>query len=356
MTIKKKGDGNWEYCVYLGQDENGKKKYKRKCGFKTRKACIEEASKFENEKTKNKNNTKTFREVGLMYLEDCKNRGIRKTTLDIYDNRFNMISKNFKKINYIISKITTKDIIEFIYDSYFMSLSYNYKKSLLFLLKSIFIYATKQDLIKKDIFNKIPTIRKNVSVRNIWGENELKKYLPKLKNFRYFDVVYLALETGMRRGELLALTWDCIDFEKGSIFINKSYATSKNFTGFNQPKTISGIREIILLKRSLEILKSRYKNHHSNYVFPNKKNPNKPLSPTLLTKSFKNFLYKNNIRPIHFHDLRHIHATFLLKYNIDYKILSKRLGHTNIAFTLQTYTHVIPENEAKLLKNLPQLY
>ena len=58
MTIKKKGDNNWEYCVYLVQDENGKKKYKRKCGFKTKKACIEEASTFENISNKKGNKTK----------------------------------------------------------------------------------------------------------------------------------------------------------------------------------------------------------------------------------------------------------------------------------------------------------
>lgn len=47
MVIKKKNEGNWEYCIYLGQDESGKKKYKRKCGFKTKKACIKEALTYE---------------------------------------------------------------------------------------------------------------------------------------------------------------------------------------------------------------------------------------------------------------------------------------------------------------------
>ncbi len=357
MVIKKKGDKNWEYCVYIGQDENGKKKYKRKCGFKTKKACIEEASAFENEKTKNKNDTKTFKEVALMYLQDCKNRGIRQTTLNIYKVRFKTIELHFKKTNELINQITNKDIIDFIYDDFFISLSYNYKKHLLSILKSIFSFALKNNLVKENITENMPKFIKSTSkVSQIWSEAEVKKYLPILKNFKYFDIVCLALETGLRRGELLALTWDCVNFEKETILVNKIYVRSTNFLGFNAPKTKAGIREIFLLENSLNILKLRYKNKKSKYIFPNEKNYNKPLCPTNLTTSFKTFLNENNIRHIRFHDLRHIHATFLLNNNINHKVLSKRLGHTNIAFTLQTYTHVLRENERNLFKNLPKLY
>lgn len=84
MVIKKKCDNNWEYCVYLGQDENGKKKYKRKSGFKTKKACIKEASMFEEQKSINKNNSKTFREVCSLFLEDCIKCGLKPTTVITY--------------------------------------------------------------------------------------------------------------------------------------------------------------------------------------------------------------------------------------------------------------------------------
>ncbi len=357
MVIKKKGDKNWEYCVYTGQDENGKKKYKRKSGFKTKKACIEEASSFKNKKFKNKENIKTFIEVGLMFIEDCKVRGLKQTSIDNYYDIFKMITKYFEYSNYLINSITIDNIYNFMYSRYVNSLSNCYKKSILFILKSIFLFAEKHTFISNNICQEIEFMKiKNTSVRNIWSEAELKQYLPILKNFKYFDIVFLALETGLRRGELLALTWDCVNFEKNTLMVTKSYIKSSNFLGFSTPKTKSGNREIALLDNSIALLKKRYMERTSKYIFPNYKNNNIPIYPNTLTKEFKKFLIKNNIRTIHFHDLRHIHATLLLNKNINYKLLSKRLGHNNISFTLQTYTHIMQDSELQIFKSIGNLF
>ena len=111
----------------------------------------------------------------------------------------------------------------------------------------------------------------------------------------------------------------------------------------------------MLLNRSIKIFKQRSLNKNLNMYFMMKKIL-KPFSPRRLYNTFTNFLYKNNIKHITIHDLRHIHATLLLNNNIDYKILSKRLGHTNVAFTLQTYTHVLPEREITLFKNMDNIF
>lgn len=95
MVIKKKGERNWEYCVYIGQDEHGKKKYKRKCGFTTKKACVKEASKFEEQKLINKNNIKTFRDICDLFLDDCVKRGLKPTTLITYKWQINFFYKKF---------------------------------------------------------------------------------------------------------------------------------------------------------------------------------------------------------------------------------------------------------------------
>ena len=89
MVIKKKCDNNWEYCIYIGKDENGKKKYKRKCGFKTKKECLEEANKIEEKKLIIKNNTKTFKNVCYLVLEDCVKRGLKPTTVITYKRQVN---------------------------------------------------------------------------------------------------------------------------------------------------------------------------------------------------------------------------------------------------------------------------
>lgn len=357
MVIKKKGSNNWEYCVYIGQDDTGKKKYKRKCGFKTKKSCVEEACMFENKKLKSKENIKTFTEVGLMFLEDCKVRGLKKTSIDNYYDIFKMLTKYFEHANYLINSITIENIYSFMYSKYVNQLSNCYKKSMLFILKSIFIFAEKHKLISNNICQDIEFTKvKNTSIRNIWSESELKQYLPILKNFKYFDIVFLALETGLRRGELLALTWDCVNFKKNTLMITKSYIKSSNFLGFSTPKTKSSNREIDLLDNSMALLKKRHMEKTSKYIFPNRQNKNIPVHPNTLTKEFKKFLVKNNIRTIHFHDLRHIHATLLLNKNVNYKLLSKRLGHNNIAFTLQTYTHIMQDSELQIFKSIGNLF
>lgn len=355
MVIKKKSEGNWEYCIYLGQDENGKKKYKRKCGFKTRKACIEEASKFENEKTINKNNIKTFKEVCDLFLEDCTKRGLKPTTIITYKSQLEFIFKNFNPINKDIKKIKSNDIYEFINSK--VNLHKNiFKRKIVEFVKCIFTYAKKTKLITNNIFDdiKLPKITSNT--QNIWSEKEIKKYLPILKKFKHYDILYLVLETGLRKGEISALTWDCVDFEKNIITVDKSYIIHGNFKGITFPKTNSAIRQVVLLDKSIEILKKRYKNKISEYVFPNQKNINMPVNPNAVTSSFRRFLKRYNLKKIRFHDLRHIHATLLLNKNINYKILSKRLGHSNVSFTLQTYTHVIPEHEIQLFKNLSRIF
>lgn len=355
MTIKKKGDNNWEYCIYLGQDENGKKKYKRKCGFKTKKACTEEASKFENEKIKNKEYSKTFKEVCDLFLEDCTRRGLKPTSIVTYKTYIKFFINNFTQISKDIKKIDSNDIYNFINTKINLRKSI-FKRKIVEFMKFIFKYAKKNKLVYCNIFDEIQ-LPKAINInRNIWSDEEIKEYLPIFKNFKYYNLFYLVLETGLRRGEVCALTWDCVDFKKNIITINKSYVMHGDFAGVTTPKTNASIRQIVLLEESIKILKYLYKNRISKYVFPNPNNLNIPISPRAVSSNFKRFLKRYNIRKIRFHDLRHIHATLLLNNNINYKILSKRLGHSNVSFTLQTYTHIIPEHEIQLFKNLSRIF
>ena len=355
MTIKKKGDNNWEYCVYIGQDENGKKKYKRKCGFKTKKACTEEASKFEEQKLMIRKNIKTFNEACSLFLDNCVRRGLRQTTIVTYKAQVKFLLNNFDQANKDITKIKSNDIYDFINTK--INLRKNiYKRKIVEFLKYVFTYAKKTNLVSNNIFDDIQ-LPKIVTVnKNIWSEHEINNYLPLLKKFKYYDIVYLVLETGLRRGEVCALTWDCVDFFKNVLTVEKSYVINGTFSDITFPKTNSSIRQIVLLDESIKILKKLYKNKTSEYIFPNPNNLNKPINPQVLSANFKRFLIKNNIKMIKFHDLRHIHATLLLNKNVNYKILSKRLGHSSVAFTLQTYTHVIPDHEFQLFKNLSRIF
>lgn len=352
MVIKKKNEGNWEYCVYLGQDENGKKKYKRKCGFKTRKACVQEASIYIKNKS---NNNLIFKNICTLFLEYCKNKNLKQNTLISYTQKLNLILSKCDFTNKNIKTINSNDIYNFFNTHTNLYLNSS-KRKYMEVLKFVFNYAKRNKLIYNNIFDDIILPKITISTKNIWDKKDIKKYLPTLKNFKYFDVILLVLETGLRLGEVAGLTWDCVNFNKNIIVINKSYISVKGFSGFSTPKTKSGTREIVLLNNSINMLKKRFKQNRSKYVFPNHKNNNIPINPHTLSSHFKRFLINNGIKPINFHALRHIHATLLLNRDINYKILSKRLGHANVSFTLQTYTHVTPDYEVQLFKKINTLF
>ncbi len=351
MVIKQKGNGKWEYCVYLGLDERGKKKYKRKSGFQTEKDCRKAANKIK-QKLDNEKNYITLENICDKFLIDCENRGLRITTIYTYRNQIHFIENNFKYFNNKdIRKITVYDIDEFI--RHVLTVSHGFFKRLIVsFMKTIFIYAKNNKYIKNNIFDniKLPPMHKNY--KTLWNKADLELYLQKLKEFKYYDIVILVLETGLRRGEVSALTWDCVDLNRGVIMINKSYINNGYLTVMHTPKTNSGIRSIALLNNSIEILRKRYKTKCSKYVFPDDKDKNLPIDPVKLYTSFSAFLKKHDMKYIRFHDLRHLHATLLLNNNVNYKILAKRLGHSNVSFTLQTYTHILPDYELDLFKSI----
>lgn len=352
MVVKKKADKNWEYCVYIGKDNNGKKKYKRKCGFKTRKECIEEAKTFVKIDIKK---SSRFCDVCQLFLEDCNGRELKISTLLSYKGIIVTINKNFPKARNDIKNITKNDIVDFLND-YTKYSSVGYKRKIVEVFKYIFKFAKNNKLIAHNIMDDMPLPKIIPTLKQIWSEKEIKEYLPILKNFKYYDIVYLTLETGLRKCEVVALTWDCVDLDRGVITIDKSYVTAKGYTYFSTPKTMAGVRTVALLQGSLEMLRKLYKKRRSKYVFPHPADINLPAHPHTVATHFTRFLKNNNLKPIRFHDLRHIHATLLINKNINYKVVSKRLGHTNIAFTLQVYTHILQDYEIQLFRDLSHIF
>ena len=134
-----------------------------------------------------------------------------------------------KFYNYYIDEINENDISDFFNSKYFLKLSSRTKLLLFSLLKSVFTFALKENLINENIFVNIAPIKKDYSIIKIWNENDLKSYIPKLKKFKYYDIVLLALETGMRKGKILALTWDCINFFKKNNISRKKRGKNHKF-------------------------------------------------------------------------------------------------------------------------------
>ncbi len=194
---------------------------------------------------------------------------------------------------------------------------------------------------------------------------QVNQLLAAAKDSRFDVFYYLAIVTGMREGELLGLKWGDVDWASQSIKVQRQVQWKNKSKGqagpryfYKTPKSKAGIRRIALGGISMEKLKLQKnraamqrllageKWEEQDLVFPNLFG--RPIEATNLVREFNKLLARANLPKIRIHDLRHTAATMILLMNIHPKIVSERLGHSDIRITLQLYSHAIPtlQNEA----------
>ncbi len=176
------------------------------------------------------------------------------------------------------------------------------------------------------------------------------------EKLKYKTAVYLAILTGMRRGEILGLEWKDIDFEKNEISIERTSVYSEGLGVFtkstkteNSQRTVSFPNElaVVLKKYQKEYMKNRLKLgelwQDSGRLMVQWNG--KPMFPSTLSQWFKKFLEKHNLPVITFHQIRHTSATLLIAQGVDIATVAKRLGHANNTTTLNFYTHAIQSED-----------
>jgi len=205
--------------------------------------------------------------------------------------------------------------------------------------------ALKEDLIAKNVANTAQPPRKEKKEMRVLSQEEIKKLLEANKDHKLYPLLLLELGTGLRVSELLALHWNNIDLEKGSVQIVGNIVESKEGVKYQaMPKTKSSIRNIPLpieVVNGLQEYRDKIKPNDKDIVFLNTKGTY--IRPCRINQTFKTiWLKKAGLQPINFHSLRHTHATQLLAHNVHAKIIQQRLGHSNIATTMDIYSHALP--------------
>lgn len=201
---------------------------------------------------------------------------------------------------------------------------------------------------------------------------EQMKFIEALKGHELEMLFLTALDTGLRQGELFALTWKDIDFDNACIHVNKSFKDIKNIdTGEYEritqtPKTSNAIRSVPIPthlvgrlkqhKLSQRALKLKMGNlyHDNKLVFANEFGNN--FNSSNIRKRLKKILIDNGLSDRKFHDLRHTYATRLFELGEEAKTVQELLGHSNISITLDTYTHVLDSMKKKAASKLDDLY
>ena len=167
---------------------------------------------------------------------------------------------------------------------------------------------------------------------------QLSAFLREAKESGVYELYYLDLATGLRRGELLGLKWGDIDLKLGIIHVHRQVARVNGEVREVPLKTKNAYRSIAISKEAVEMLKEMEKHKRSEYVFPSPTGG--PISPDSVRHMLHRVLKRAGLPELRFHDLRHTFATLALQNGVDIKTVSGMLGHYSAGFTLDTYAHV----------------
>ena len=196
----------------------------------------------------------------------------------------------------------------------------------------------------------------------VLNETETAQMLRKAEGARLYTPILLAVTTGMRRGEILALTWPDIDLKAEKLRMTKSLEQTKAGLTVKSTKTAKGRRTIPLPMMTVKGLRRhkaqqgqwrlRLGSAYRDLGLVCAARDGSYWQPDSLSKDFQLFLQESKLPRIRFHDLRHTHATQLLRQSVHPKIVAERLGHSTITITLDTYSHVVPGLQEEAARQL----
>jgi integrase len=185
-----------------------------------------------------------------------------------------------------------------------------------------------------------------------WTAAELRRFLDHVRDDRLFAAWRLAASTGLRRGELLGLRWRDVDLDAGRVSVGQTLTTVGNKVAFGEPKTARGKRSIALDGVTINALRTwRARQAEERLTFGPAwrdtglvfgREDGSLIHPDTFSFRFDRQVRAAGLPRIRFHDLRHTHATLALQAGVPAKVVSERLGHATVAFTLDVYCHVIP--------------
>ena len=284
----------------------------------------------------------------------------KKTTIkeSSYLNYKFIIEANIKKK---MGEKNLEELLQYNFNSFveqlMEKLSSKTVKDIMTVLKAILKYAEiKYDInFKISLISTPAQITNEVEVFNDKDRKKMEKYCIQSKEIRDLGVL-ISLYTGLRIGEVCALKWSDIDFEKRYIKVNHTLQrvyVNKRETKvlYDRPKTKKSIRKIPMAKVLYEKLKEISKNY-DNEAFVLTGSTKRYYEPLGYRYIYRKILKKCDIEYKRYHQLRHTFATRCIKVGMDVKSLSEVLGHANVSITLNIYVHSSFETKNKFINKL----
>ena len=349
-AYKDEKTGKW-FAKFYYTNWQGIKKQKWKRGFATKK----EALGFERDflEKQSANPDMTFQNLYEIYMEDMAAR-LKQSTL---------LTKKAVLQTHILPFFSSKPINEIKasdvrrWQAKLMSSPNNYSQTYLKKINTelncIINYAKRFYDLNTNPCGKAGTIGKaKAEEMDYWTYDEYIAFREGVKDkplsYICFEVLYW---TGMREGELLALSPTDIDFDNKLISINRTYQRIGGKDVFTSPKTRKSKRKIpipdFLCQELSDYIQSRYMLDADERLFP--------VTKSYLSHEMIRGCKNTGVKKIRIHDIRHSHASLLINQGCDALVLADRLGHEKVSTTLNTYSHLFPHKQQELVNNLEQL-
>lgn len=375
-TIYKAPDGRWIGQVTCGVDPTTGKPKRRSFYGKTRKEVQDKISTaLQGLKTGSFIEPKkiTFGEWLDRWLNDYMKTAIRQNTWESYEI---LVRVHIKPALGMVklSKLHAADLQRF-YNQKLESgrvkvkareedeplqgddkkegLSTRYVRYMHSIIREALQQAVKEHLIPNNVADATsPPKSKSKPVQPL-SEEQIVQFLQTAREDRLAAAFILALGTGLRRGELLGLKWECIDLEAGVITVKRELLSMNSGIKLEENlKTKSSKRSIPISSNVLKELKSHKARQAQEKLLLGKlyqdlglvfaKEEGSFIDPKWFTKLFQKLLARAGLPRARFHDVRHSHATLLLTKGEHPKVVQERLGHSSITMTLDLYSHVAP--------------
>ncbi|MCX6064650.1 MAG: tyrosine-type recombinase/integrase [Chloroflexi bacterium] len=270
-----------------------------------------------------------------------------------------------------LGKMKLKDIRpDHIQNFYTLKMKAGTSKAVIGIIHSVlhlaFEQAMKWGLIGRNPVDAvIKPKRKSKEIKTL-DENQTRALLSTVVNTRYQALFWMAITTGLRKGELLGLKWSDLDWRKKQIQVQRQIQRiQKEGLVFCELKSKSGKRIVVLSDEMINKLQQHLdlqdmgksfagdQWQENDLIFPS--NNGTPMDGHHILDKFKKLLKQAELPDMRFHDLRHTAATLMLKQGVHPKIVQERLGHSNITMTLNTYSHVLPSMQEEMANKLDEL-
>lgn len=357
-AYRDKKTNTW-YCKFYYTDATGTKKQKLKRGFPRQREAKEWERNFLESKTLAINIK--FKNFVEQYYKDMESR-LKLSTLNtkkyVIDKKITpffgeLLLSDIKPVHIRQWQNELLSYIDENGDAY----SQTYLRTMHNQLSAIFNYAVKYYELQENPCVKAGSIGKtHAQEMQIWTLSEFKQFIrateDKPISYTAFHLLYY---TGIRVGELLALTWDDIDFEHNIINIDKSYQRIGQEDIITAPKTPKSIRTIAIFPHLTEVLLAYKEIAHScdntntmERIFPHTKH--------FFIHEMKRICQKADVKQIRVHDIRHSHVSLLIELGFSPLLIAERLGHENIETTLNTYSHLYPNKQTELAGKLQEIF